>query len=217
MRYGIVLLFATLFARATEAQSSSPAAFWAWFALRSDRLHALRGADDPLLDSLSVALRLVHPDLTFELGPEVADGPRELVVSADGIQTAFPAVETLVGVAPTLSQWRLVKFRPRRAVLNVLTLRGRRFDPARARFLLVRDEPGKVGVVLFFEHFAAAEHDLFAEAGYLLLDEVLGEYDVETRVGAIEFLGADSPYFAQSRPLAELAAAFDEQFPRGHR
>jgi len=37
---------------------------------------------------------------------------------------------------------------------------------------------------------------------------------METRVGAIDFLGRDSQYYAQSRPLAELPAAFDKFFAR---
>lgn len=215
MRLGLLVCFAAMiFSRRADAQASSPASFWAWFVPRSARIHAVRDSDDPLLDSLAAALSRVHSDLTYELGPPVASGAREFVVSAGGIRDAFPAVEALVATAPALPDWRLVKFRPRRAPLNVLTLRGRQFDPARARFVLVRDAPGKVGVVLFLEQYNRAEHYVFAEAGYLLLDEALGEYAVETRLGAIDFLGADSPYFSRSRPLAELAEAFDEQFSR---
>ena len=39
-----------------------------------------------------------------------------------------------------------------------------------------------------------AQHDIFAQTGYLLLEEALGEYDMETRVGAIGFGGVKSEH-----------------------
>ena len=43
-----------------------------------------------------------------------------------------------------------------------------------------------------------------------MLDEALGEYDVETRVGFIEVQGQNSKYFPGSLPLDELGSRFDE-------
>jgi hypothetical protein len=192
------------------SQPSKYAAFWQWFAAHDARLHAVRSSTDPLLDSLRAALGHVHADLTFELGPAAAR--RELVLSADGIRVAFPEVEALAAAAPVLSTWRVIKFRPRRTPLNSLRLDGTEFSPARTRFVLVKDEPGKVGIILFVEHYTKARHDYFANAGFLLLDEALGEYDMETKVGAVDFLDATSRYFTQSRPLTELPSAFDAFF-----
>lgn len=194
------------------SQTTKYTGFWKWFAAHSGALHRITGRNDPLLDSLGGALAKVHPSLTFELGPPTAH--RDFVLSADGIRDAFPEVEALHSAAPKLTEWHLIKFRPRRSPSNVLMLNGQQFDPARARFLLVKDDPGKVGIVLFLEGYSKAQHDLFAKAGFLILDEALGEYDIETRVGAIDFLGGDSPYYARSRPLAELPAVFDAYFSK---
>jgi hypothetical protein len=46
--------------------------------------------------------------------------------------------------------------------------------------------------------------------GYLLLDEVLGEFDVEMKVGMIEMYSMDEPVEFERMPLAELPAAFDQ-------
>jgi hypothetical protein len=67
-------------------------------------------------------------------------------------------------------------------------LGGQRFEPAHARFLLVKDAPEKVSIVLFLEHYTSNRHDDFAKASFLILDEALGEYDRETHVGSIDFL-----------------------------
>jgi len=52
----------------------------------------------------------------------------------------------------------------------------------------------------------------FGQMGYLFLDEALGEYDVEMKLGAIVFQGHDSKYFDRSHPLSELPQGFDDHF-----
>lgn len=206
MRFG---LYAFAFALLPLSGQQQPkyAAFWTWFDAHSARLYAMRSPTDPILDSLGVALAKVHRDLTFEIGPEAPR--RELIISADGIRSAFAEVEALVAAAPRLAKWQVIKFRPRRTSLNLLTIDDVTFDPSRVRFVIAKDDPGKVALLLFFDQYTAARRDLYQKAGFLLLDEALGEYDTEMKVGSIDFVGFDSKYFPQSRPLTELASAFD--------
>ena len=150
----------------------------------------------------------VHPDLTFEFGP-IAQGWREFVISAGGIQAAFPSVEALYNTAPVLKRWKWVKFRPRREPLHDIEFGGKAVQSKDVRFLLVRDEP-KVGIVLFFEGYNEDEKNVFGQIGYLFLDEALGEYAVEMQVGFIKFESRDSKYFAQASLLDALPAQFDK-------
>ena len=145
-------------------QARKRADFWRWFAAHSPALQRADGDTDAMLDSLGAALARVDKNLTFELGPRGTR--RDLVLSADGIREAFPEVEALYAAAPPMQQWRVIKFRPRRAELSTLTISGRQFDPAHARFLLVKDAPGKVGIVLVLEHYSDAERDLFKQAEF---------------------------------------------------
>jgi hypothetical protein len=162
--------------------------------------------------SLTAALHRLHPDLTFEFGPVEDDGKREFVISADGVREAFPAVERLYSTAPPMGRWEWVKFRPRRGPMD-LEIGGRSIKVADVRYLLFRDEdPERIGILLFLAGYTATHHDQFGQAGFLLLDNVLGEYDIETRVGAIDFASPTSPHFSQSRPIADLADQFDEYF-----
>ena len=46
--------------------------------------------------------------------------------------------------------------------------------------------------------------------GFLFLDECLGEFDVETKVGSISFQGFESEHFEKSKPIEELPATFDK-------
>jgi hypothetical protein len=172
--------------------------FWTWFRAHSERLHGVRSSADPLLDSLGAALAKVHPNVTFEIGP--AQPTRELVLSADRIHAAFPEVEALVAAAAQWPGWRIFKFRPRRRPLNALTVGGRSIDPTQVRFVLAQDDPGKVGILLFLDGYTARQRELYTKAAFLLLEESLGEYDMEARVGAIELRAIGAAGAARSRP-----------------
>lgn len=72
----------------------------------------------------------------------------------------------------------------------------------------------KVGLIILLDGYNDGEKDIYANIGYLFLDEALGEYDIEMKVGFIEFHSRESEYFEGARPLSELADHFDEYFKR---
>lgn len=199
-----ILSFSSVFGGTPEQQ------FWRWFSMNEAMLFDFEADREAIFDRLSEQLHKVHPDLTFEFGP-VQDGKREFVISAGGIVAAFPAVETLYAEVPTLSRWTFIKFRPRRAPLNTISYGGLNVRGQDVHYGMFRDGE-KVGIILFFDGYNDGQRDVFANIGYLFLDEALGEYDVETRVGFIEFHGRDSKYFENARPLGELAESFDAYF-----
>jgi len=164
------------------------------------------------------ALLLLMPTMLSAQQAKRAEFWRWFAAHSPALQRAEgdsdPKVEALYAAAPPMPQWHVIKFRPRRATLNTLEISGHEFDPAHTHFLLVKDDPGKVGILLFLENYTSAQRNLFGQAGFLILDEALGEYDMETRVGTIDFLGRESKYYAQSRPLTELPAAFDRFFSK---
>jgi hypothetical protein len=195
-----------------KAEASNEDAFWKWFVKNEQRLFDFESDRERIFDELGRKMKQVNRDLTFEFGP-TQNGKREFVVSAGGVKSAFPAVESLYAKAPSLPRWVWVKYRPRRIPLNDLSYEGKEIKAHDVRYLLA-DDGDRVGVVLFFHGYNEEEKRTFAQIGYLFLDEALGEYAVETQVGFIEFHGRDSKYFPQSHPLRELPAHFDEHFGR---
>ena len=193
-------------------ESSSEDRFWKWFAKNEQRLFEFEADQEKIFDELTRMMKQVNSDLTFEFGP-VQDGKREFVISAGGIKSVFPAVESLHDKAPSLPRWRWVKYRPRRLPLNDLSYEGKQIKADEVNYLLAKDGD-KVGVVLFFDGYNEQEKETFAQIGYLFLDEALGEYAVETQVGFVEFHGRDSEYFPESHPLGQLPAQFDGHFGR---
>ncbi len=195
-----------------KAPGGNEAAFWKWFAANEARLFTFENDQEAIFDEIGVEMHRVNSDLTFEFGP-VENGKREFVISAGGIKSAFPAVESLYRSAPELKRWVWVKYRPRRLSISNLELNGKTVKADEVTYLLAKDGD-KVGVVLFFNGYSDEEKSTYRQIGYLFLDEALGEYAVESQVGFIEFQAASSEYFSQSRPLKELPAQFDEYWGR---
>jgi hypothetical protein len=186
--------------------------FWVWFQANEAALFALdldgQVADQKILLDLAEQLQRIRFDLTFEID-SLADGRRELVITAEDVKRAFAAVESLVAKAPALPRWKVTAFRPRRAEQNTLSVAGFLVDPKDVYVQLYRDESKKVGLVLFMRGYSGGDRTVFGQAAFVFLDRALGERDVETKVGIVELkpLGAEAPKDAV--PLADLPKAFD--------
>jgi hypothetical protein len=186
-------------------EAGSPQAFWNWFVQHEAMLFNFKTDRERIFYQLSIALHKVDADLTFEFGPKEAK--REFVVSAGGIKRAFASVVALAGAAPPLERWTVTAFRPRRWPLNTVELQNKSVDPKDVQFTLLRSR-GIAGIVLFLPGFH--EDDLtLKQIGYLLLDDALGEYDVESHLGLIEILSPQTPTDGERYPLAELPSRFD--------
>lgn len=196
----------TLFSRSARATSDD--IFWRWFTTNEGRLFAFEEDQDAIFDELGREMARVNPDLTFEFGPVFEDGQREFVISAGGMKSAFPSVESLYAKAPKLKRWIWVKFRPRRVPMFDIELGSTKTQAKDVHYLLVKDG-AKVGIVLFFEGYSEEDEHIFGQIGYLYLDQALGEYAVETHVGFIEFHSRTSRYFSESKPISQLPDQFD--------
>ena len=188
--------------------------FWKWFKEHDNELFDFERDRERIFDQLATELQKVHPNLTFEFGPKGVK--REFVISAGGIKKAFPAVSALAHAAPLFDRWQVTAFRPRRMAANVVEFRGKRVDPKNVQFSLL--DNGKVaGVYLFIPGFHEQDTAL-RQIGYLLLDETLGEYDVEARLGLIKMLPPETDTDMRRYPLSDLPAQFDRLVARleGH-
>jgi hypothetical protein len=185
-------------------------AFWNWFIQHEVELFNFdpdqENERERLFDDLASELQKVNRNLTFEFGPNRPT--REFVISAAGIKSAFPAVVRLAEAAPALDRWQITAFRPRRAPVVTIEIGDNSVDPKDVQFSLLNN--GKMaGIYLFIPGFR--EDDVaFKQIGYLLLDEALGEYDVETRLGLIKMLSPDTRTVGDRHPFAELPTLFDQ-------
>jgi hypothetical protein len=188
--------------------------FWNWFIQHEPELYNFdsnrEGERERIFDEIAIELRKIDSELTFEFGPK--DTKREFVISAGGIKRAFPAVVSVVDAAPNIDRWNVIAFRPRRWPPNIVEFGGNRVDPNDVQFSL-RSNGRSPGVFLFIPGFQEDDVNL-KQIGYLLLDDTLGEYDVESRLGLIKMLSPQTPTDGERHPLADLPSRFDELVSR---
>jgi hypothetical protein len=190
--------------------------FWSWFQDNSARVLEFEKDQDAVFADLGGELDKVEEGLTFEFGPKDPAG-REFIVSADGIQDRFPAVQKLVSAAPSpLPGWKVLAFRPRKDIGFVIEFDGNKLGADDLWFSYEPPEEGnKLDIKLHIRELDAKNEKALTSAAFLLLDSALGEYDTETKLGDIEFaaLPAD-PKGQNLKPLAELAPLVDRTFSK---
>lgn len=71
-------------------------------------------------------------------------------------------------------------------------------------------------MVLFFDHSSDEDKTIYGNLGYLFLDKTLGEYDVETKLGFIDFQNKTLERFDSAKQLKYLAIQVDEYFENKH-
>jgi hypothetical protein len=182
--------------------------FWKWFEKNHDRLFSFESNRDQIFAELARHLKQVHEVLTFEFGP-VVEGKRDFVISADGIRQGFPAVLQLVEAAPKLEKWNLIAFRPPRDIDMVIEARGISLGPDQVWFLAEADGT-RVGLALYIEGFSPEREKQLCQMMFLLLDNALGEYAVETQIGFVE-CNALPPERERGelRPFREIRSVID--------
>jgi hypothetical protein len=189
------------------SQVSKEEAFWKWFESNEARLFNFEKDQEKVFDELTTEMHNVQPDLSFEFGRE-KNGSREFVISANGMRAAFPAVESLADKAPALPRWKITKFRPREDGASTISMDGVDVSTDQVTFTIEPDGE-KAGITLFFEVFDQKRQETYASLGFILLDHALGEYDVVTKVGFIEFKANSEPSKLKKLPFTELPSTFD--------
>jgi hypothetical protein len=111
---------------------------------------------------------------------------------------------------PELENWIIMKFRQRRSDFFNLEIEGVKLSTEDVYYKLFKDDE-KIGILVFIEKYNE-NVDLYKNVAFIFLDSILGEYDMETKVGAIEILDFTSEYFPGSLPFNTLAEDFDTAY-----
>lgn len=186
------------------------AVFWQWFQKNEDAMFDVERDRERNFERLAAELHKVHPALAFEFGPR-NPRRRDFVISADGKRAAFSEVERLHAAAPLLPKWNVIKFRQRGAAVDLEYMgMSVKADSVKAILTPGRD---KLDVAMIIPGCSDAERETYTGIAFLMLDKVLGEYDVETRIGTINVQPL-APQQATAIPLDMLAAAVDAHFAR---
>lgn len=193
--------------------------FWHWFRINSTRMNIVLEAamdktfSDPnskdvilmkkLFSELQTQFNKIDKNLTFEFGP-VKEGKREFIVSADGIKATFPAVQKLVSAAPDLPDWKIIAFRPGGRLDSSIETPNGTLSPDDIWFA-ARLEAPKLALDVYVRGMTDENQKQMSLPAFLILDGVVGEYDVEMKIGSIDFNSIPTDPAAHGlKPLREL-------------
>ncbi|OGN88900.1 MAG: hypothetical protein A2Z74_02290 [Chloroflexi bacterium RBG_13_46_9] len=187
-------------------RSSREDEFWTWFQNNEHTLFNFERDQERVFNRLIKAMRKVHPDLVFEFGP-IENNKREFVISAGGLKSAFPFVERLYSRAPNLACWNFTKFRPRRTPMEI-KIGDIRVSPDDVEVTIQADGE-KAGLTVYLRGLDKKREDQYLQAAFLLLDQAIGEYDMEIKVGFIEIKPFEQSTKFQRLNLLSLQTVFD--------
>jgi hypothetical protein len=210
MKHLAILLLASSIIPTSLSEMPPEKAFWVWFQQNEDRLYHFDKDQERVFDGLEEALHRVDRHLAFEFGP-IEDGKREFTISADGIREAFPKVEALYKAAPPLPRWKIYKFRQRQKPTD-LTMGDTTIKHDSLSFVM-QVHGSKADITVFLPGYSDSEHEKYMGFVFLFLDQALGEYDVETRVGEIDVKPSTSAP-PTAHPFKNLPKEFDASLPR---
>lgn len=185
------------------------AEFWSWFEKNREAYFELdENSYEILFNKLGVQLSKYHKEVTFEFGVELKEGKREFIISADGMLPAFPAVQQLVEAAPSLDQFEIVAFRQRESSEQEVCFEDVILETKDVFFTSEHNsELNCLDIVMYIKGYRE-EDDNFIGAAFIMLDSLIGEFDVGTKLGDIQF----EAYEGQNdvRPILELVTLVDD-------
>jgi hypothetical protein len=201
-------LFAVLGFSCAPQKGPQEKSFWIWFQSNQEALLKVKSGREEICNELTRQMKGLNPNLVYEFGP-VGNDRREFTISADGIKESFPAVEALYAAAPVLPKWKILKFRQRREPVGI-SLRGTSVE-ADSVAVAVKKVGEKADVIVYIPGAPENDRDIYGSIAFLMLDQTLGEYDVETLIGEVQIMPA-SRALEKTYSLKELPKVIDGMF-----
>lgn len=196
-------------------------AFWDWFSGAAEELArdydafaSRKTGPERLIEPVAKRLRAYHKGLAHEIGQD-ENGVYDLVISANGIKGRIDAVTALVRAAPKIDGWKVTAFRSRKPAGDVLLQMGdEEFHAENVFYRLGEPSDGVYDIEILFGAGFDAPDDALIGPAFLIMDSVIGEYDVMTKIGAVAArtikVTDDMKSYA---PIAALASELDARFP----
>ena len=192
--------------------------FWQWFDRERNKYLFIHQMDeeerDRLLDALIDALHAYNENLFFEIGAPPQQEKAELIISAEGVEDYFPAVEQLVGLAPAFADWDIIAFKPALGAGFKMNYGGYEFDPSQIIFipLYSEEKPDAIALRVCYPEYTEEEKDMFINGTYLMLDVILGERSTTLDIDYLEVVSTPENIGEyEFRHLDELQEFVDER------
>lgn len=184
-------------------------AFWAWFGRHSDEYFNAAGDIGAVAAAVNGQLQKIDSNLEAEFGP-LRSPQREVFISCNGIYRSAHQVSRLVDEAPAMIQWQVVAFK-QRTDMQQATYSGVILSLDDIYYDYQFNENGRVNIALYIKGYSKETHEACGTLGFIFLDHLLGEYDVMTKLGVIDFRPLPDRLPDGLSPLSKLAAFIDSR------
>ncbi len=176
--------------------------FWNWVSKNIDKIKNIRDGSDPMFAKANDKIKEYSEGLVFEVSGN------EVVVSADGDKKYFDDVINLCAAAPKDADYKITGFRRPIGFLTI-NYNGIEIDSDDVYFEY-EIRGGKVDLKLYHEDYSEETQNDIGGALFIILDHGVGEYNVEMKLGYIEFLKLeDTTGLLQLKELTEIVESLD--------
>ena len=186
--------------------------FWKWFTENQktyyEQVENLETREQ-LFDKLSTELKQIHEDLVFEFSPIKKSGIREFTISADGLKEVFPYVEKLLEKSPKIPKWKFSAFRQRVPGDEIGLNYGDFKISYKDIYFRYNENDGKLGIELNIREYNGEPQK--QNAIYILLDSLIGEYDVVMGIDWIDWVKLDDSQIESLNPITSLRLLIDRR------
>ena len=185
--------------------------FWNWFEKNQETYYSeIENLEirEEIFNELTKNLKKVNEDLVFEFSPIHENNVREFTISAEGMKELFPIVEKLIEKAPKLKNWKFNAFRQRVPGDDFEIQYGDLKIGYSDIYYRSENDNGKLGIELNIKDYNG--NGQTQNAIYILLDGLIGEYDVTTKIGWIEWVKLDNNEIKNLKPIIELRNEIDK-------
>jgi hypothetical protein len=167
---------------------------------------------DHLIEIIQDYLLDIDPYLTFHCGRDEGSDDVDLVFGCDGYTDRIDLVLDVVNAAPQLQGLRPVAFNARVEQIPELIDMGEFWVALDDPFFQLRQLEQTLHLDIYLEDLQSFDADPRQEAVMLLLDAILGEYELMTRIASINWLDLPAdPLDHGLLSLSHLRTAFDGQ------
>ena len=196
------------FFKRAASEPEPPADFWEWWSGGRDRVAnaiATGGFDERLIGEISNAVGSIHPAMAWELEPGRA-AQHAFCISPEGnAELRQVALRWLASAPEPDATWEYHASKQASPKLMGLEIGSWRFDLEEMRAMASWDGTRRrVDVKLWHPQFAGVPESARIQAGFIFLDSLLGEDDVERWVGQIDFVEAPTEGHTPAELKAEI-------------
>jgi hypothetical protein len=178
--------------RRKDRSTSPEQQFWDWFIANKKKIENFIDSehnDYSMYNLLTKKMRAYHDEIVPEL-TKTKDDKYVLIITPDGIKAGIEPTKALAAAKPHIDNWIVEKFRQPCDEIT-LEFKGVTYPSSDIEVVAEFDSKKEVANIEMFIRNMNKDPINYKNLAFLYLDHILGEFNVLTKIGYIEFHNLD--------------------------